>query len=280
MSKKPGLYANIHAKRKRGEKMRKPGEEGAPSAQDFKDAAKTAKKKKGAKREDPGRKMYDKDGCKMCDGGKKPCRCGKADMGRKGPYADGMCKRGDIAAEFNAVLINDAERSDKPCGNSYIPQNAKCSKGAGQAKKPGANSPEKWGGESVNAKGGYAKFLKKKGIDPSKLGANSPKAEKLAQEYYKTSEGKAESKKPELSDKQKQKAIRKVAAERFKGVKSEKLRAAIKANKGNKSLEGRTVQKAAKRELFNRGAKTALQSAVLGYGPGLYLESRRNKKRS
>jgi hypothetical protein len=140
MSKKPGLYANIHAKRKRGEKMRKPGEEGAPSAQDFKDAAKTAKKKKGAKRQDPGRKMYDKDGCKMCDGGKKPCRCGKADMGRKGPYADGMCKRGDIAAEFNAVLINDAERSDKPCGNSYIPQNAKCSKGAGEAKK--ASSPK------------------------------------------------------------------------------------------------------------------------------------------
>lgn len=134
MSKKPGLYANIHAKRKRGEKMRKPGEEGAPSAQDFKNAAKTAKKKKGAKREDPGRKMYDKDGCKMCDGGKKPCRCGKADMGRKGPYADGMCKRGDIAAEFNAVLINDAERSDKPCGNSYIPEAAKCNKGRGTAK--------------------------------------------------------------------------------------------------------------------------------------------------
>ena len=38
-----GLYANIHAKRKRGEKMRKKGEEGAPSEQDFKDAAKTAK---------------------------------------------------------------------------------------------------------------------------------------------------------------------------------------------------------------------------------------------
>ena len=77
----------------------------------------------------------------MCDGGKKPCRCGKADMGRKGPYADGMCsKRGDIAAEFNGVLINDAERSDKPCGNSHIPQNAKCTKGAGQEKK--ASSPK------------------------------------------------------------------------------------------------------------------------------------------
>ena len=47
--KKPGLYANINAKRKRieagsGEKMRKPGSKGAPTAADFKKAAKTAKK--------------------------------------------------------------------------------------------------------------------------------------------------------------------------------------------------------------------------------------------
>ena len=47
---KTRLYSNIHAKRKRiaagsGEKMRKPGSKGAPSAKDFKDAAKTAKKK-------------------------------------------------------------------------------------------------------------------------------------------------------------------------------------------------------------------------------------------
>lgn len=46
---KPGLYANIHAKRKRiaegsGEKMRKPGSKGAPTAKQFKQAAKTAKK--------------------------------------------------------------------------------------------------------------------------------------------------------------------------------------------------------------------------------------------
>lgn len=45
---KPGLWANIHAKRKRiesgsGERMRKPGSKGAPSSQDFKDAAKTSK---------------------------------------------------------------------------------------------------------------------------------------------------------------------------------------------------------------------------------------------
>lgn len=44
-----GLYANIHAKRERieagsGERMRKPGSAGAPTAQAFKDSAKTAKK--------------------------------------------------------------------------------------------------------------------------------------------------------------------------------------------------------------------------------------------
>ena len=47
---KPGLYANIHAKRKRiaagsGEKMRTPGSKGAPTAKQFKQAAKTRKKK-------------------------------------------------------------------------------------------------------------------------------------------------------------------------------------------------------------------------------------------
>ena len=47
---KPGLYANIHAKRARikagsGEKMRKPGQKGAPTARQFRRAAKTAKKR-------------------------------------------------------------------------------------------------------------------------------------------------------------------------------------------------------------------------------------------
>jgi hypothetical protein len=47
---KQGLYANINAKQDRikagsKEKMRKPGTKGAPTAKDFKQAAKTAKKK-------------------------------------------------------------------------------------------------------------------------------------------------------------------------------------------------------------------------------------------
>ena len=47
---KQGLYANIKAKQDRikagsKEKMRKVGSKGAPTAKDFKQAAKTAKKK-------------------------------------------------------------------------------------------------------------------------------------------------------------------------------------------------------------------------------------------
>ena len=60
MAKRPGLWANIHAKRKRikagsGERMRKPGEEGAPTAKALKEsqskkkAYKTALKKKKKK---------------------------------------------------------------------------------------------------------------------------------------------------------------------------------------------------------------------------------------
>lgn len=41
-----GLYANIHAKRKRGGKMRKPGSKGAPTAKQFKRAAMTVRKKR------------------------------------------------------------------------------------------------------------------------------------------------------------------------------------------------------------------------------------------
>jgi len=46
---KKGLWDNIHAKRKRikagsGERMRKPGSKGAPSAADLKDAGKDDKK--------------------------------------------------------------------------------------------------------------------------------------------------------------------------------------------------------------------------------------------
>lgn len=51
---KPGLYANIAKKRRRikagsGEKMRKPGSKGAPTAKAFRESAKTAKKRPARK---------------------------------------------------------------------------------------------------------------------------------------------------------------------------------------------------------------------------------------
>lgn len=51
MSKRPGLYANVAAKRRRikagsGERMRKPGQKGAPTAKAWRDSAKTAKKRR------------------------------------------------------------------------------------------------------------------------------------------------------------------------------------------------------------------------------------------
>ena len=50
MATKPGRYANPNAKRERiaagsGEKMRKPGSAGAPTAKAFRESAKTAKPK-------------------------------------------------------------------------------------------------------------------------------------------------------------------------------------------------------------------------------------------
>ena len=51
MAKRPGLYANIAAKKRRikagsKEKMRKKGAKGAPTAANFKRAARTARKNK------------------------------------------------------------------------------------------------------------------------------------------------------------------------------------------------------------------------------------------
>ena len=51
MSKRPGLYANIAAKKRRikagsKEKMRKKGAKGAPTAANFRSAAQTARKNK------------------------------------------------------------------------------------------------------------------------------------------------------------------------------------------------------------------------------------------
>jgi len=164
---KPGLYENIRAKRERikagsGEKMRKPGQKGAPSAADFKAAAKTAKPEE---KKDMGmRAKYDKmkKGCDCQDGNKGSCKCSKKDMGmKKSPYADGCGYKEDaFARELDAVLTGmkadsmevekisspgpdeegEEERDDKKCGASGIADNKKCTKGtAGAGKSKGGD---------------------------------------------------------------------------------------------------------------------------------------------
>jgi hypothetical protein len=64
-----GLYANINAKRERGEKMRKPGDKGAPTAQAFKDSAKTDKHDEGCT-------------CKACGGRMARATGGRAGKGK------------------------------------------------------------------------------------------------------------------------------------------------------------------------------------------------------
>lgn len=98
---KPGLYANILAKKKRiaagsGEEMNEPSEKESPSASEFEEAAKTAKPKQ--KKDTGMRTKYDKV--------KKSCACSNKDKGmKKSPYADGCgYKEDSLAQEFEAIL--------------------------------------------------------------------------------------------------------------------------------------------------------------------------------
>ena len=62
-TKKRGLWDNIHAKRKRGEKMRSKGDEGAPTEKALKESQSPAKCWEGYKRV-PGTKEFSKGSCK------------------------------------------------------------------------------------------------------------------------------------------------------------------------------------------------------------------------
>lgn len=100
-----GLYANIHAKRKRiahgsGEKMRKPGSPGAPTAQDFRDAAKTAKMKDGgpALSISRGEKLPTSQGAGLTEKGRRKYNHAtgahlQAPQPQGGPRKDSFCAR-------------------------------------------------------------------------------------------------------------------------------------------------------------------------------------------
>jgi hypothetical protein len=100
-----GLYANVHAKRERikegsGEKMRKPGSAGAPTAKAFTESAKTAKYKEGGVSLSVGRgeKLSVKRGAGLTEKGREKYNREtgsnlKAPQPQGGPRKDSFCAR-------------------------------------------------------------------------------------------------------------------------------------------------------------------------------------------
>ncbi len=130
---KRGLYANIHAKKKRiaagsGEKMRKPGAKGAPTAANFKRAAKTAKKN-----------------LKRKSNGRKPIRktTGKGGNYRKTKSGAGMTKKGVAAyrrANPGSKLKTAVTGKVKPGSKAANRRKSYCARSAGQLKRSSAKT--------------------------------------------------------------------------------------------------------------------------------------------
>ena len=110
-----GLYANIHAKQERikhgsGEKMRKPGSPGAPTAQAFKESAKTAKHKDGGPSLAVGRgeKLPVSKGAGLTAKGREKYNR-ETGSHLKAPQPEGGSRRDSFCARMGAI----AEKSEK-----------------------------------------------------------------------------------------------------------------------------------------------------------------------
>jgi hypothetical protein len=117
---KKGLYANIHAKRQRiaegsGEKMRKVGSAGAPSARDFKESAKTAKAEGGNVSLSVGRgeKLSTKEGAGLTAKGRAKYNR-ETGSNLKAPQPQGGARKNSFCARMSGVVKNasgDAPRA-------------------------------------------------------------------------------------------------------------------------------------------------------------------------
>lgn len=135
MAKGGGLYANIHAKRERiedgsKEKMRKPGAKGAPSASDFKDAAKTAKKDGGAMEMLSPAMMIAKNPKMMSPAA---MLLGKKDGGKAMHHKDCMCK-----ACGGAAMAQEGGRTARKSGGKVGKSNISINIYPHTAEKAGA----------------------------------------------------------------------------------------------------------------------------------------------
>jgi hypothetical protein len=113
--KEGGLYANIHAKRERiaegsGEKMRRVGSKGAPTADAFKESAKTVKLKGGGPSLAIGRgeKLPAKQGAGLTAKGREKYNR-ETGSNLKAPQPEGGSRRDSFCARMEPV----AEKSEK-----------------------------------------------------------------------------------------------------------------------------------------------------------------------
>lgn len=113
--KEGGLYANIHAKRERiaegsGERMRKPGSKGAPTAEAFRESAKTVKMKDGGPSLAIGRgeKLPAKEGAGLTAKGRAKYNR-ETGSNLKAPQPQGGARRDSFCARMGPV----AEKSEK-----------------------------------------------------------------------------------------------------------------------------------------------------------------------
>jgi hypothetical protein len=113
--KSGGLYENIHAKRERiaagsGEKMRKVGSAGAPTAKAFKESAKTAKMKEGGVSLSVGRgeKLPVKQGAGLTEKGRAKYNR-ETGSNLKAPQPEGGARKDSFCARMRPI----AEKSEK-----------------------------------------------------------------------------------------------------------------------------------------------------------------------
>jgi len=115
-----GLYANIHAKRERiaegsGERMRKVGSAGAPTAKAFKQSAKTAKMKDGGVSLSVGRgeKLPTNRGAGLTEAGRRKYNR-ETGSNLKAPQPQGGARKNSFCARMSGVVKNasgDAPRA-------------------------------------------------------------------------------------------------------------------------------------------------------------------------
>lgn len=118
--KSGGLYENIHAKRERiaagsGEKMRKPGTAGAPTAKAFKESANTAKMKEGGVSLAVGRgeKLSTERGAGLTEKGRAKYNR-ETGSNLKAPQPEGGARKDSFCARMSGVVKNakgDAPRA-------------------------------------------------------------------------------------------------------------------------------------------------------------------------